>query len=624
MNLPDGYCLQNGKYCLTRVIGQGGFGITYLGEWNTEVKGELGAVETAVPICIKEYFFKDYCFRDETTFEVKVHSGTGKILFDKFKERQIEEAKILSEVHHPYIVNVLEVFEENNTAYIAMEHISGCSLKSMLSEQTVLPESKVLKYVAQIGKALEFVHQKNILHLDIKPNNILIDKNDNARLIDFGVSKRYDLEEQEACTTTLTLSKGFASIEQYDDEGTVNFSPCPDVYSLGATMYNLLTGVIPVESILRATKPLVHPSELNKRISPKTEAVVLKAMQVNPKDRYQSIKEMIDALDIPPSIVSKENISIPRKKEHEAEQSVDENESTQLIATSCKPGSTDNEETIFIPSKTRQSKQRRTKSKRRILLPLLIFAFAGVSWAVSYLFSWSDKNTTFINNKLVADASMQQGEPIIPVDLQPQREAPLKEQSPSEVTNEIHKAEQTEKKERNETALPIKKEEKSEKTTTSKESDKKGSEEASNAKKTEEETERMNANYAALLVSGKIKMNQGHYVEAKADFTKAKEIKITEDVVRLSLACEEKIEEKNIADRIALYESGMTFGNYTIVRKKQNGRYGAIDAKGIERIKCIYLSVGRSESGRAFEREDRLYDIYNSNGVLVGKGLTTY
>ena len=313
MNLPNGYCLQKGKYCLTRVIGQGGFGITYLGEWSTEVKGELGAVETTVPICIKEYFFKDYCFRDEDSFEVKVHSATGKILFDKFKERQIKEAKILSEVHHPYIVNVLEVFEENNTAYIAMEHIAGCSLKSMLSVQAVLPESKVLKYVAQIGKALEFVHQKNILHLDIKPNNILIDKNDNARLIDFGVSKRYDLEEQEACTTTLTLSKGFASIEQYDDEGTVNFSPCPDVYSLGATMYNLLTGVIPVESILRATKPLVHPSELNKQISPKTEAVVLKAMQVNPKDRYQSIKEMMDALDIPPFIESKESVSLSKK-----------------------------------------------------------------------------------------------------------------------------------------------------------------------------------------------------------------------------------------------------------------------------------------------------------------------
>lgn len=625
MNLPNGYCLQKGKYCLTRVIGQGGFGITYLGEWSTEVKGELGAVETTVPICIKEYFFKDYCFRDEDSFEVKVHSATGKILFDKFKERQIKEAKILSEVHHPYIVNVLEVFEENNTAYIAMEHIAGCSLKSMLSVQAVLSESKVLKYVAQIGKALEFVHQKNILHLDIKPNNILIDKNDNARLIDFGVSKRYDLEEQEACTTTLTLSKGFASIEQYDDEGTVNFSPCPDVYSLGATMYNLLTGVIPVESILRATKPLVHPSELNKQISPKTEAVVLKAMQVNPKDRYQSIKEMMDALDIPPFIESKESVSLSKKKEYKAEQSVEENESTQLVTVSHKPpGWTDREETIRIPSKTKRSKQRHTKSKRRILLPLLIFAFAGMGWAVSYLFRWNDRSTTFTNNKLVADALTQQHEPIIPTGLQPQGERPLTEQSLSEVTNEIHKAEQTEKKERNETVAPVKKEEKSEKTTTSRESDKKGSEEASNAKKTEEETERMNANYAALLTSGKTKMDQGHYVEAKEDFTKAKEIKITEDVVRLSLACEEKIEEKNIAARIALYESGMIFGNYTIVRKKQNGRYGAIDAKGIERIKCTYLSVGRSESGRAFEREDHLYDIYNSNGVLVGKGLTTY
>ena len=199
----------------------------------------------------------------------------------------------------------------------------------------------------------------------------------------------------------------------------------------------------------------------------------------------------------------------------------------------------------------------------------------------------------------------------------------MTEPSPSEVTNEIHKEERTEKKEGNETA-PAKKEEKSEKTTTSKESDKKASEEASKAKKAEEETERMNANYAALLASGKTKMDQGQYIEAKADFTKAKEIKVTEDVVRLSLACEEKIEEKNIAARIALYESGMTFGNYTIVRKKQNGRYGAIDAKGIERIQCVYLSVGRSESGRAFEREDHLYDIYNSNGVLVGRGLTTY
>lgn len=170
-------------------------------------------------------FFKDYCYRDEETFAVKVHSETGRALFEKFKEKLIKEAKILSDVHHPHIVNVLEVFEENDTAYIAMEYIQGYSLKYLLEKEGRLSENTVLFYTHQIAHALQFVHEKSILHLDIKPSNILIDKDDNARLIDFGVSKRYDLFQQETSTTMLTLSKGFASVEQYDDEGTQNFSP---------------------------------------------------------------------------------------------------------------------------------------------------------------------------------------------------------------------------------------------------------------------------------------------------------------------------------------------------------------------------------------------------------------
>ena len=130
MNLPNGYLLQQGKYKLTQVVGQGGFGITYKGVWFTEVKGALGTIHTEVPVCIKEFFFKDYCDRDPETQAVSVHSETGKQLFGKFREKLIKEAKILSDVHHPYIVNVLEVFEENNTAYIVMEYIAGQSLKS--------------------------------------------------------------------------------------------------------------------------------------------------------------------------------------------------------------------------------------------------------------------------------------------------------------------------------------------------------------------------------------------------------------------------------------------------------------------------------------------------------------
>lgn len=239
MNLPEGHLLQQGKYKLTGEVGKGGFGITYKGIWYTDVKGKLGAIRTEVPVCIKEYFFKDYCYRNAETLAVEIHSETGRTLFDKFKEKLIKEAKILSKVNHKHIVRVLEVFEENHTAYIAMECISGCSLKYMLEKEDRLPEDRALTYIHQIGEALQFVHEKNILHLDIKPSNIIIDQQGAARLIDFGVSKRYDVEEQETSTTMLTLSKGFASIEQYDNEGTLNFSPCPDVYSLGATLYNM-------------------------------------------------------------------------------------------------------------------------------------------------------------------------------------------------------------------------------------------------------------------------------------------------------------------------------------------------------------------------------------------------
>ena len=199
----------------------------------------------------------------------------------------------MSDVHHPHIVNVLEVFEENDTAYIAMEYIQGYSLKYLLEKEGRLSENTVLFYTHQIAHALQFVHEKSILHLDIKPSNILIDKDDNARLIDFGVSKRYDLFQQETSTTMLTLSKGFASVEQYDDEGTQNFSPCPDIYSLGATMYNLLTGKIPTESILRAAKPLQKPSELNSSISERTEEAIMKAMAIVQADRFQSVNKTV-------------------------------------------------------------------------------------------------------------------------------------------------------------------------------------------------------------------------------------------------------------------------------------------------------------------------------------------
>lgn len=630
MNLPNGYLLQKGKYKLKQVIGQGGFGITYKGIWYTEVKGSLGAMRTEVPVCIKEYFFKDYCARDAYSFRVKVHSDTGKLLFDKFKEKLIKEAKILSEVHHPYIVNVLEVFEENNTAYIVMEYIAGSSLKDKLAKEGILPEAEVLRYIHQIGEALQFVHQKNILHLDIKPSNILIDKDNNARLIDFGVSKRYDVGEQETSTTMLTLSKGFASIEQYDNEGIQSFSPCPDIYSLGATMYNLLTGKIPTESILRATRPLVRPRELNPAISEQTEQVILKAMEIIPSNRYQSVEEMMNALG--GSDYKKTTASA-----HPAMSAGETEEETTLLYTTTTPED-DQEETVLNSSEDRVAGQVREKKSSHKMVAVTTSVLMLVAGSAAGLYYYEGKKNP---PEQIVDQPVKEEETdsLVAEDV-PVEEAVEKPAADPRTTYPEKKAETSVVKEQKveetvrKTESQVNKPTGSEQIAVSGNADKKVKDkqpadvnlhtDKPDVAVPSPSEEQIASFYNRLLASGKEKMNAKDYSGAKNDFTLAKDQMITEEVMRLLIACDEKIEEQRVADKKALYEEKMPFGRYTIVRKKSNNRYGAIDNNGNERIPCKYLSVGKADKGRAFEREDNLYDIYASDGSVITQGATYY
>ena len=591
MNLPNGHLLQNGKYRLTHVVGQGGFGITYRGVWFTEVKGPLGTIKTEVPICVKEYFFKDYCYRDPESFEVKVHSETGRALFDKFKEKLIKEAKILSDVHHPHIVNVLEVFEENNTAYIAMEYISGNSLKYMMDKEGILPEAKVLRYVHQIGEALQFVHEKNILHLDIKPSNILIDQSGKARLIDFGVSKRYDIEQQETSTTMLTLSKGFASIEQYDNEGTQSFSPCPDIYSLGATMYNLLTGKIPTESILRATRPLPAPAKLNPAISPKTEAAIIKAMEIVPADRFQTVSEMLAALDYPE--VEEEEI----KRDLSSPEYFEEDETTILFTTRLPQSKTDEgDETVLntVLNTVDASPVSKKKKRKTTLISLLIIIFASIGSAVALLVQRNSSKATETKN--IAFTPEKDSFPVSKAMLSEVTE----ENSTSEVVKDIEKTVVT-------PPAPS--------------------------------AEEINAEFETLIATGKEKMAAAQISSETADFVKATEeiseagsafskagkLKTTDELFDLIGECRVKQDEILLAGRKAMYEEIKPFGDLMIVQKKDNQKYGAIDADAKERIKCKYLAAYRTQQGySAFLREDELYDIYDTKGVMISERLSGY
>ena len=618
MNLPNGHLLQNGKYKLTHVVGQGGFGITYKGVWYTEVKGPLGTVQTEVPVCIKEYFFKDYCYRDADSLAVCVHSATGKQLFDKFKEKLIKEARILSEVHHPYIVNVLEVFEEHNTAYIAMEYIDGYSLKSLLGKEGMLPEQQAIHYIRQIGEALQFVHEKSILHLDVKPSNILIDKQGNARLIDFGVSKRYDIEQEETSTTLLTLSKGFAAIEQYDNEGIQQFSPCPDIYSLGATLYNLLTGKIPTESILRATRPLKRPRELNPAISEQTEAVILRAMQIIPADRYASIEELLAQL--PQSTfapTSQAGASAPAPSTEEEE--------TLLVSSGGHPSAspTDEDETIVntpsspLTQKPEQVSVQPAKPARFKRVAVLLIGFVALVSAAFAIFWQREAVEIHPENSSLQAETLPTESPATPS--KEEEEPTLTEEMTAETADKEDVA-QTNKPEtaavtsKPTTQTGTKQEAKRPTATPAKPLDSQPTPASMNVE----------SRYQALLQSGKAKLAKADFAGAKADLTQAKEAKLTEEVVRLLIQCDEGVEQQQIADRIAQYEEKMAFGPYKIVRKKSNNKYGAIDTKGQERIPCKYLSVGIAEQGRAFERPDNLFDIYNTDGKLVGEGLSYY
>lgn len=618
MNLPNGHLLQNGKYKLTHVVGQGGFGITYKGVWYTEVKGPLGTVQTEVPVCIKEYFFKDYCYRDADSLAVCVHSATGKQLFDKFKEKLIKEARILSEVHHPYIVNVLEVFEEHNTAYIAMEYIDGYSLKSLLGKEGMLPEQQAIRYIRQIGEALQFVHEKSILHLDVKPSNILIDKQGNARLIDFGVSKRYDIEQEETSTTLLTLSKGFAAIEQYDNEGIQQFSPCPDIYSLGATLYNLLTGKIPTESILRATRPLKRPRELNPAISEQTEAVILRAMQIIPADRYASIEELLAQL--PQSTfapTSQAGASAPAPSTEEEE--------TLLVSSGGHPSAspTDEDETIVntpsspLTQKPEQVSVQPAKPARFKRVAVLLIGFVALVSAAFAIFWQQEAVEIHPENSSLQAETLPTESPATPS--KEEEEPTLTEEMTAETADKEDVAQTNKPETAAVTSKPTtqtgpKQEAKRPTATPAKPLDSQPTPASMNVE----------SRYQALLQSGKAKLAKADFAGAKADLTQAKEAKLTEEVVRLLIQCDEGVEQQQIADRIAQYEEKMAFGPYKIVRKKSNNKYGAIDTKGQERIPCKYLSVGIAEQGRAFERPDNLFDIYNTDGKLVGEGLSYY
>ena len=284
MHLRQGTLLQNGKYRIEKVLGQGGFGITYLAE-QTSLRRK---------VAIKEFFMKEYCERDTDTSSVSLGTSGSKELVEKFREKFVKEAQNIASFSHNNIIKIYEVFEENNTAYYVMDYY-GKSLSEYLSQKKILTEGMALMFIRQIASALSYIHSRNFNHLDVKPGNVLLDNNNNAVLIDFGLTKHYDNGGDQTSSTPVGISRGYAPLEQYKQGGVSTFSPSTDIYSLGATLYKLLTGVTPPEADDVNENGLCFPA--NVPISGSMKKAIAYAMQPKRKDRPQSIEEFLRSLE---------------------------------------------------------------------------------------------------------------------------------------------------------------------------------------------------------------------------------------------------------------------------------------------------------------------------------------
>ena len=281
--LNKGCVLQGGKYTIKEVLGEGGFGITY--------KGFQHGLERDV--AIKEFFISSLCNRDVKTGAVSIGSQGGEKTVETYKQKFLKEARVLAQLNHPHIVHVFDVFEENGTAYYVMDYVEGGSISHIVKRDGRLSEVQALEYITQLADALDYLHQKHILHLDVKPANVLLNDHKEIVLVDFGISKRYDNGGRQTSSTPVGISAGYAPVEQYSQDLSL-FSPATDVYSLGATYYYMLTGNNPPHSSALAGN--VSKLDIPDFLSLKSRKALLGAMKPSRQDRFQSAKEFMSVL----------------------------------------------------------------------------------------------------------------------------------------------------------------------------------------------------------------------------------------------------------------------------------------------------------------------------------------
>jgi len=277
--LPHGTILRK-QYIVGKVLGKsGGFGTTYLSYHQT----------LQIKVAIKEYLPSELVCRDNDGLTVNVNHPQEAENFQNGITQFLDEARLLVKFNHPNIVRVIDFFEENGTAYLVMDYCHGVNLAEYMEQQGgVLPEQVVMNFIMPILEGLQELHNKGVLHRDIKPQNIYVTHNGRPILLDFGSAKQ-TLDEHSR-SLALMATPGFAAYEQYYVQGKQG--PWTDIYSCAATIYYMLSKMVPADAIGRmAQDTFFFPLELENKISPEMRNAIIKGMALLPEKRVQSVQE---------------------------------------------------------------------------------------------------------------------------------------------------------------------------------------------------------------------------------------------------------------------------------------------------------------------------------------------
>ena len=274
----------NGRYIVGRVLGQGGFGITYLA-WDTKLEAR---------VAVKEFMPNEIATRVGTTVSVAVESRTQDFTYGA--ERFQEEARTLAKfMGQPNIAGVTDYFDENDTSYFVMDYIEGISFKTYIANHGgKVSIEEALNVMIPVLRALTAVHAEGFIHRDVTPDNIYITKDGQVKLLDFG-SARYSIGDKSK-SLDVVLKVGYAPKEQYIRRSRQG--PYTDVYSCAACLYAAITGFLPPESLERLDEDTLVPiSQCGIDIPEYLDKAILKGLAVQPEDRFQSAAEFLDAIE---------------------------------------------------------------------------------------------------------------------------------------------------------------------------------------------------------------------------------------------------------------------------------------------------------------------------------------